>query len=163
MLPRYGHGMTDIGRQLPAQGVHLTPDGPTICFLTVCTKNRHRWLACEEVKDALCSLWAGEARAWLTGRYVLMPDHLHLFCAQSDQGYGIEQWMQFWKSRFSKLFPRQPSWEWQRGGFHHRLRTSEAYGEKWEYVRANPVRAGLVNDSADWPWQGAVHEPPWHA
>ena len=154
--------MSDLGRHLPAQGVYLTPDGPTICFLTVCTKDRRPWLACREVQESLTDLWSGEARAWLTGRYLLMPDHLHLFCAWADEQFGIETWMQFWKSRFSKRLPEHPSWEWQRGGFHHRLRTVEAYQEKWAYVRDNPVRAGLVAAPDDWPWQGTVHELPWY-
>ena len=32
----------------------------------------------------------------------------------------------------------------RRGFFDHVLRNGESYGEKWKYVRENPVRAGLV-------------------
>jgi REP element-mobilizing transposase RayT len=46
----------------------------------------------------------------------------------------------------------------QRGGFHHRLRTDESYAQKWQYVRENPVRADLVEQPEDWPYQGRVHE-----
>lgn len=45
---------------------------------------------------------------------------------------------------------------WQRGFFDHLLRNSESYTEKWEYVRQNPVRAGLVRHPDDWPYQGEV-------
>ena len=38
--------------------------------------------------------------------------------------------------------------------FDHVLRSEESYGEKWLYVRDNPVRAGLVDDASDWPYQG---------
>jgi len=31
------------------------------------------------------------------------------------------------------------------------------YDEKWEYVRQNPVRAGLVAESDDWPHRGEMH------
>ena len=34
-----------------------------------------------------------------------------------------------------------------KGFFDHLIRHSESYSEKWEYVRQNPVRAGLVNES----------------
>jgi hypothetical protein len=44
------------------------------------------------------------------------------------------------------------------GGFHHRLRGDESYGQKWQYVRENPVRQGLVMQAEDWPFWGRVHE-----
>jgi len=31
---------------------------------------------------------------------------------------------------------------WQRGFFDHLLRSEESYGQKWNYVRENPVRGG---------------------
>lgn len=43
---------------------------------------------------------------------------------------------------------------WQDGFFDHVLRSSESYSEKWNYVRMNPVRAGLVNNAEDWPFSG---------
>jgi hypothetical protein len=45
---------------------------------------------------------------------------------------------------------------WQQGFFDHVVRNSESYSEKWEYVRQNPVRAGLCLRPEDWPWQGEV-------
>jgi len=43
---------------------------------------------------------------------------------------------------------------WQPGFFDHILRNDESYTQKWEYVRENPVRAGLVSLADDWPYQG---------
>jgi len=40
--------------------------------------------------------------------------------------------------------------------FDHLLRNDESYAQKWEYVRENPVRAGLVHCSEDWPYQGEI-------
>jgi hypothetical protein len=37
------------------------------------------------------------------------------------------------------------------------MRSAESYEEKWTYVRENPVRAGLVKRSTDWPFQGEIH------
>src|SRR5437870_5293667 len=51
---------------------------PTIVFLTVCTKDRRPWLATDETHDLLREVWIASA-AWLVGRYVVMPDHVHLF------------------------------------------------------------------------------------
>jgi hypothetical protein len=43
-----------------------------------------------------------------------------------------------------------------KGFFDHLIRHSESYSEKWEYVRQNPVRAGLVNDPDKGPCQGEI-------
>ena len=43
---------------------------------------------------------------------------------------------------------------WQPGFSDHILRNDESYSQEWEYVRENPVRAGLVTRGDDWPYQG---------
>ena len=45
---------------------------------------------------------------------------------------------------------------WQPGFFDRALRNDESYSQKWEYVRANPVRAGLVARADEWPYQGEL-------
>jgi putative transposase len=45
---------------------------------------------------------------------------------------------------------------WQEGFFDHLLRGSESYSQKWEYVRMNPVRAGLSKTAEEWPYQGEI-------
>jgi putative transposase len=45
---------------------------------------------------------------------------------------------------------------WQKEFFDDVLRSSESYSQKWDYVRENPVRAGLVARVEDWPWQGEI-------
>ena len=43
----------------------------------------------------------------------------------------------------------------------HEYDPQAAYEEKWEYVRNNPVRAGLAARAEDWPFQGVIHELMW--
>ena len=45
---------------------------------------------------------------------------------------------------------------WQPGFFDHVLRNDESYSQKWEYVRENPVRTGLVVRAAEWPYEGEL-------
>jgi putative transposase len=45
---------------------------------------------------------------------------------------------------------------WQPGFFDHVLRNDESYAQKWEYIRDNPVRAGLVAEWHQWPYQGEI-------
>jgi hypothetical protein len=41
---------------------------------------------------------------------------------------------------------------WQDESFDHVLRSNESFAEKLEYIRQNPVRAGLVKRVEDYPW-----------
>ena len=50
---------------------------------------------------------------------------------------------------------------WQREFFDHVLRSNESYSEKWAYVELNPIRAGLVQLPADWPYQGELNVLRW--
>jgi len=146
------------GRHNPAPGVHTYPNCPTIAFLTVCTVQRQVGLAETEVHQALLDTWTA-ADHWLVGHYVIMPDHLHLFCAPQTNDFTIEQWITYWKRQFRRICASAP--RFQSRGFHHRLRRDESYGAKLEYVLNNPVRAGLVRTAQEWPFKGALNYLPW--
>lgn len=146
-------------RKHPARGVFISTGNPTIVFLTVCTKDRHPWLAQRHVHDALVQVWH-QATAWLVGRYVLMPDHLHLFCAPGDMAVPLNTWVAYWKRQFSRLH-LPGTGAWQRDCWDTRLRRGESYAEKWEYVRQNPVRAGLCQKAEDWSYQGELNVLQW--
>ncbi len=147
------------GRKSPDQEVFISLSEPTIVFVTICTKNKERWLAEAGVHRALQNCWTNAA-AWMVGRYVLMPDHLHLFCAPSDLQFSLDVWVSYWKRNFSKLnLPGTGGW--QRLSWHRRLRRQESYAQKWEYVRNNPVREGFVDHPDDWPYQGEMNVLRW--
>jgi REP-associated tyrosine transposase len=83
------------------------------------------------------------------GQYVPMPDHVHLF-VRGDMKFDLGVWIRGLKRAVS----RERDF-WQPGFFDHILRSDESYSEKWNYIRENPVRAGLV--AADgWPFQGEI-------
>jgi putative transposase len=150
-------------RKLPAHGVLGSVGEPTIVFATVCTKDKRGWLATPDCHDLLRQVWR-EAAAWRVGKYVIMPDHIHLFAspAQEDGNVAVslEKWMAYWKSLFSRR-KGDPNCRWQKSHWDRRLRKSESYAEKWEYVQNNPVRHGLVERAEDWPFQGEVFELRW--
>jgi len=99
----------------------------------------------------------------MVGRFIIMPDHLHLFCAPAEfPERPLAQWVRYWKTLASRRWPRpkqQPIW--QLDFWDTQLRKSAHYDEKWEYVHQNPVRAGLVRATADWPYQGELNELRW--
>ncbi len=126
-------------RKHPAHEILVVEGQPTIIFDTVCTKNREPWLADEAVHSTLREVWR-DATAWLVGRYVIMPDHVHFFAAATDASTVThDKWVTYWKSQFSKRH-RVPSHRWQTDCWDTRIRSATAYEEKWEYVRYNPVR-----------------------
>ena len=148
-----------IGRSRPAEGVFIFRGQPTIVFLTVCAERREPALANSRVHGALIDAWR-VANAWHVGYYVVMPDHVHLFCGPNNDECSIERWIAFWKRQFRRQGgPDLP--RFQSRGFHHRLRRGENYSDKWAYARENPVRAGLVAHPDEWPYQGVLNELRW--
>jgi putative transposase len=146
-------------RKHPVHGVILLPDQPTIVFLTVCTKDRAQWLASPDIHDLLLAVWTNAA-AWLVGRYVIMPDHIHLFAALGTLELPLENWVKYWKSQFTKQH-RCPEHRWQTDHWDTRLRSGQSYEDKWQYVFNNPVRHGLVERPEEWPHQGEIYELRW--
>ncbi len=127
-------------------------------FVTFNTHERKPILANASVFHALLGFAEkGHAQhAIAVGRFVIMPDHIHLFVAFPADGLQLTGWTKALKSVLGKALlqtgVRKP--HWQEGFFDHVLRSSESYSQKWDYVRQNPVRAGLVEEPDDWPWQG---------
>ena len=130
-------------------------------FITACTAGRRPVLANDEAHRCLSEIWtkSSEHDGWFVGRYLIMPDHVHLFAMPAAEAKTRAEWLKTWKSisarRICKGLNLTPPL-WQPDTFDHILRTAESYAEKWHYVRENPVRAGWVAQSPDWPWQGEI-------
>ena len=88
-----------------------------------------------------------QERGIAVGRYVIMPDHIHLFVS-GGQDFLLTQWVRLLKRSLSKVISA-PQPHWQKGFFDRLIRHGESYSEKWEYVRA-----GFVSRYEDWAWQG---------
>ncbi len=102
------------------------------------------------------------------GRYVIMPDHVHLFvCFSRDCQRSLGEWIKGLKKCLGcalrslgiEITGRagQQLCSFRQPGFHdHPLRSDESYAKKWSYVRENPVRAGLVAHADDWLYAGEI-------
>jgi REP element-mobilizing transposase RayT len=155
--------MQEVGRKHPAHMPLVERHNElVIVFLTVCSKDRKRIFACSDAAEVIVNAWQ-EAKSWLVGRYVIMPDHVHLFCANGVvPPEALKQWVRYWKNIASKNWPRPNEHQiWQRDFWDPQLRRHENYGSKWEYVLENPVRAGLVAKSEDWPVHGELNVLHW--
>ena len=133
-----------------------------IVFVTVCTKNRASMLATPAMHQSILEAWSA-AGHWLVGRYVVMPDHIHLFCAPGV--YPVRpllNWVRFWKSLVAKSAGVGADSLWEKNFWDTQLRQGDSYSSKWEYVHNNPVRHGLITRAEDWLHQGELNLLRWH-
>jgi REP element-mobilizing transposase RayT len=135
------------------------------------------------VCDLLVEAWM-EADAWLVGHYQVMPDHVHFFAAPHKLDIPLNRWMSYWKRLFTQKARRLSesahqrisdkemrdltdsirnpvNWKWQSLHWDTRLRRSESYTDKWNYVRENPAKEKLVVSPDDWPYQGTLNVLRW--
>src|SRR5215468_5341441 len=143
-------------RRRPARCALVLRDGRgPIVLLTVCTLGRRPILTSDDSVAVILTAWR-RATAWLVGRYVILPDHIHLFCAPlDDDSQPLPQWVHFWKSFASRRWPRQEERPlWQADFWDTQLRSGDSYEARWEYVRGNPVRHGYCSAPEDWRYLG---------
>jgi putative transposase len=128
-------------------------------FLTCCTAQRRKVLATDASAEVLRSAFAASSKihGWHIGRYVIMPDHVHFFGRPQIEAKSLSAVIRDWKKWTSREIARIESIDdpiWQPEFFDHVLRSADSYSEKWEYVRQNPVRAGLATKPDEWPYSG---------
>jgi len=131
---------------------HTTPawiDGGATYFVTICVTVRgRRVLDAPDVAKVLLTAAANyHPGVWWCRIWLIMPDHVHGLVSIPN-AESLAKTVSGWK-RFTT---RNAKVDWQENFFDHRLRRSESLDEKAAYIRANPVRAGLVEKAEDWPW-----------
>jgi len=91
-----------------------------------------------------------QKQRWQITLFLLMPDHLHALLS-----FPRNQSMSEVTSDSKRFHTAKNRVVWQEGYFDHRLRNDER-GEqlsaKMNYIRQNPVAAGLCAKAEDWPW-----------
>jgi REP element-mobilizing transposase RayT len=132
-----------------------------VYFITTCCAHRRPLLATGPVAAILIEEWhtARARHGWTVGRYVILPDHVHFFCASAVDAKPLAEFVGAWKQWTSKRLQRaggRAGPVWQPEFFDHVLRSAASAEQKWHYVRDNPVRAGLVTAADQWPWQGEI-------
>jgi putative transposase len=88
--------------------------------------------------------------SYLLHAYVLMPDHIHLLLSPLE---SLEKAMQNIKGGFSFRVKKELGWQgevWQKGFSDHRIRDIQDWERHIEYIRMNPVKAGLCEKPEDY-------------
>ena len=156
--------MTEPRRHRPARRpIDNVGNRSNLVFVTVCTSHRKPILAAPNIHELLLDIWSDTSH-WIVGRYVVMPDHIHLFCAPAGpEAVNVRDWVAYWKSKSARTWPRAEDKPiWQREAWDRQLRKGESYSAKWAYVLNNPVRHGLAASAEDWPYKGELCTLPWH-
>jgi len=92
-----------------------------------------------------------------------MPDHIHFF-VQGNPNFNLGVWIRGLKRVVAaavaggrkQIKASSQHSIWQRGFCDYVIRNTESYVQKWDYVRENPVRAGLVKKNEEWKFQGEI-------
>jgi len=150
------HSFKITRRNLP----HWQKPG-SIYFITWRLKSNHI-LSEEERQITLQALRYWDNSKWSLLAAVVMPDHVHVLAQPLPKpGGGVFDLAEIIHSvkRHSARGINQlrgtqgPLWQDER--FDRIVRDETEFLEKWQYIRNNPVKAGLAGQPEDYPW---LHE-----
>ena len=131
-----------------------------LIFITICALNRNECLILPAVYSAIeeCLKKSESMYGWETGKFVVMPDHIHFFCRPKEESVSLSVFVGRFKSWTQKAAKESGCCArlWHKEFFDHILRNRESYSKKWEYVQMNPVRAGLCRKPEEWKYQGEI-------
>jgi REP element-mobilizing transposase RayT len=161
--------MASIPKPLPQRKhlqripVWLPPDQDVVYLVTVCCARRFKvFVRMDTVRVGVeCLERIAGRQAWKIWKVCFMPDHVHLLLSpMKEREQSLSDFMRAWKScvvlRLRRIGVADEVWQ---GEFHDRLlRSDEKLEEKWEYVRQNPVRAGLCHEPEEYPFSGTTEE-----
>ncbi|MCE5322219.1 transposase [bacterium] len=109
-----------------------------------------------------------KCRGLILHAYVIMPDHFHLICTQTDgdlpqllgniKGYTAhlvaEKIRQEDRSSWVRAIERAGG-VWQDGYHPEQIHSIKFCEQKMRYMHDNPVRAGFVTNPCDWKYSSA--------
>ena len=135
-------------------------------FLTVCAEKSAPHFASPSLSSRIIACLLEEAHSCgiLILAYCLMPDHLHILCAPLADGNSVIRFMHAVKGKSTRI-----GWEygmggklWQKGYYDHIVRRDEGLQKIVDYIQANPVRKGLVEDCTAYRFNGTPDPfPDW--
>jgi putative transposase len=142
---------------------HKTALG-TSYFVTTKTSQNHALFCVTEIAESVVQTLEHYRRRgeYLLHEFVLMPDHLHVLITPSANN-SLEKAMQFIKGGSSYRLNQQRGQKidlWLAGFHDWTIRDVADWNAKAQYIRLNPVKAGLVERPEEWPYSSASGKLP---
>ena len=140
--------------------IRLPPESYVGCrwyFVTICTYRRQRFFQEKPAALWLLRVLDVEAPKCCFGvrAFCLMPDHLHLLLQGTSPDADLLEFIGIFKEISSHRFwMRNREKLWQVSFYDHILRPKDAPADVAWYIWLNPVRAGLVKKTEDYPFSG---------
>ena len=127
-------------------------------FLTICTfKRQCHFLDATIVEiclDHFLRIAAAEYMA--VTAYCFMPDHVHLLAEGTEAAADMTRFVERAKQKTGYALRGVAEQQlWQPGWFDRILRESDDLKDALRYLLNNPVRAGLVENAADYRFSGS--------
>ena len=142
---------------------HRLPDaayrGEKNVAFTANVNERHPLFNDANVIEALLPILEGQTErcGCLVGIYCFMPDHLHLVLCGQTPASDAKKAMDGFKHKSGLwLEEHRPLYGWQHDYHDHIIRKGDDWRRHVFYAYMNPVRAGLVDDPADWRHTGSL-------
>ena len=126
--------------------------------VTICTDRRARFFTATERVEPVKQQMVRTAHDFdfAVIAYCFMPDHLHLLIEGTSDASDFRAFMHAFKQRSSFSWKRDRATAlWERSYFEHVLRDEEDTTRSARYIVGNPVRAGLVQNAADYSYSGS--------
>jgi len=102
---------------------------------------------------------AGQPALRADGAYVIMPNHDHLLVLPKVRPDRLMKALKGSPAReCNRLLGRTGEPFWQKEFYDHWVRNDAEFARIRRYIENNPVKAGLVNSSEDYPWSTACVE-----
>jgi putative transposase len=127
-------------------------------FITSVTAQRRALFQRAATADLLVDVFLHyrEQGKYVLHDFVVMPDHFHALVTPADV-ISLERAVQFIKGGFFfRLKSSLPVW--QASFTNHRIRDERDFEQNREYIRMNPVRAGMVVRIEDYPHSSAIRK-----
>ncbi len=123
--------------------------------VTITTRARAPILNGDRAIAVMSVLNSGAPSAFEVLLSTLMPDHLHVLLASLSETSNLIRYVQRFKQVTSHRCIQETGVRlWQPSFFDHGLRGGENRGALIRYIIENPARAGVVEHSGEWPYQG---------
>ncbi len=132
---------------------------PRQFFVSTQTAGRRNLFQTERMANLLIEVLRDQMRAkrFVVHHFVVMPNHVHLLITVPAR-MSIEKAMQLIKGNFSIRANRDLGFRgeiWQRGFSDVQVLSQSSFEQHRDYIDNNPVKAGIANMAAEYPFGSA--------